>query len=182
MMKNNNIQAVICYNFTCQDKLFLDTNVWMCLYGPQKQRRTKVQIYSNAFKDILNAKCQIYIDVLIVSELINSWARFMQKVVAQNITQFKDFRSSPRFKLVAQNIAAEAKQVMSHCSPLESGFATLAIDDLLNDYAAGNSDFNDQVITELCKNNGLTLITHDSDFSNPEIPILTANNQLLGST
>ena len=178
----NNIQAVGGYSFTCQDKLFLDANIWMCLYGPQRWRRAKVQTYSKAFKDILNAKCQIYIDVLIVSELINSWARLMQKVVAQNISQFKDFRSSPHFKSVAQNIAADAKQIMSHCSPIESGFATLAIDDLLNDYAAGNSDFNDQVITELCKSNGLTLITHDSDFNSPEIPILTANNQLLGIT
>ena len=178
----NNIQAVGSYNFTYQDKLFLDANVWMCLYGPQRQRRAKVQIYSQAFKDILNAKCQIYIDVLIVSELINSWARLMQKVVAQNITQFKAFRNSPRFKSVAQNIAADAKQVMSHCSPIESGFGTLAIDDLLNNYAAGNSDFNDQVITELCKSNELTLITHDADFSTQGISILTANNQLLGIT
>ena len=53
------------------------------------------------------------------------------------------------------------------------------MDGLLTDYAAGNSDFNDQVITELCKNNGFTLITNDSDFKTQDIPILTANSNLL---
>ena len=178
----NNIQAVSGYNFTYQDKLFLDANIWMCLYGPQRQRRAKVQTYSKVFQDILHAKCQIYIDVLIVSELINSWARLKWGLVASCYRDFKAFRNSPHFKPVAQDIAADAKHVIGHCSPIESGFATLAIDDLLTDYDAGNSDFNDQVINELCKSNGLTLITHDSDFSSQGISILTANNQLLGIT
>ena len=50
---------------------------------------------------------------------------------------------------------------------------------LLNDYATGDYDFNDQVITEICKNNGFTLITNDGDFKTQEIPILTANAKLL---
>ena len=39
--------------------------------------------------------------------------------------------------------------------------------------------FNDQVITEICKNNGFTLITNDGDFKTQEISILTANAKLL---
>ena len=42
-------------------------------------------------------------------------------------------------------------------------------------------DFNDQVITEICKSNGFTLITNDSDFKTQEIPILTANTSLLAT-
>ena len=53
------------------------------------------------------------------------------------------------------------------------------MDNLLNDYATGDYDFNDQVITEICKNNGFTLITNDSDFKTQDIPILTANSKLL---
>ena len=127
------------------------------------------------FNDILNANSQIYIDVLIVSEFINSYARLKWKLVASHIKSFKAFRNSSYFKPVAQDIAADAKRVVDHCSRIESGFATLTIVDLLTEYAAGESDFNDQVITEICKSNGLTLITNDRDFRSQEIPILTAN-------
>ena len=170
----NNIQAVRSYNFTHRDKLFIDANIWLFLYGPQRQRGRGVKIYSRAFKSILNAKSQIYIDVLIVSEFINRYARLKWQLAASRYGNFKNFRDSAHFKPVAQDIAADAKRVISHCSRIESSFATLAIGDLLNDYAAGDSDFNDQVITELCKSNGLTLITNDRDFRSQEIPILTA--------
>ena len=162
------------YNFTPQDKLFLDANIWFYLYGPQKLGNRWARIYSMVFNDILNAKSQIYIDVLVISEFINSYARLKWKLVASHYRNFKNFRSSPHFKPVAQDIAADTKRVMSHCSQIDSGFATLAIADLLTDYVAGNSDFNDQVITEICKSNGLTLITNDRDFRSQEIPILTA--------
>lgn len=52
------------------------------------------------------------------------------------------------------------------------------MNELLKDYAAGDSDFNDQVIVELCKREDLTLVTHDGDFKGSGIPILTANKNL----
>ena len=82
---------------------------------------------------------------------------------------------------MAQNIAARVKQIMKHCARIESGFTMLPMNDLLDDYISGDSDFNDQVITEICKNNGFTLITNDGDFKTQEIPILTANQSLLGN-
>lgn len=169
------IVEVRAYNFTPQDKLFLDANIWLYLYGPQKPGNHWVRIYSAAFNRILNAESRIYIDVLVISEFINSYARLKWKLTASHYMNFKSFRNSPDFKPVAQDIAADAKRVVDYCSRLQSGFAALAMADLLSDYAAGNSDFNDQVITELCKNNGLTLITNDRDFRSQEIPILTAN-------
>lgn len=45
--------------------------------------------------------------------------------------------------------------------------------------AAGISDFNDQVLTTLCKRSGLKLVTDDGDFKGRGIPIITANQKLL---
>ncbi len=167
------------YNFSKKDQLFLDANIWLYLYGPQKPRYYWERIYSNVFKRIKNAKSQIYIDVLVVSEFINTYARRKWKLVAPRFKYFKNFRNSHHFKPVAKDITADAKRVMQHCLQIESGFKTLKIDDLLDDYAKGDSDYNDQVITELCKNNGFTLITDDRDFKTQEIQILTANRYLL---
>ena len=166
------------YNFTFQDRLFLDTNIWFYLYGPEGSKSHWVQLYSTVFNRILSAKSSIYIDVLVLSEFINTYARTQWRFVARHI-EFKDFRNSPRFKPVAQEIEAKVKSILGHCSRIESGFSTLTIDDLITDYAAGNSDFNDQVITEICRSSGLTLITHDRDFKGQGITILTANRRLL---
>ena len=170
------------YKFTYQDQLFLDTNIWFYIFGPQEpkyQSNHWMRIYSRVFKRILKAGSQIYIDVLIVSEFINRYARLKRDVDAPPHIAFKDFRNGPAFKPVAQDIADDVKKIMKCCSRIESSFTTLDITSLINDYATGDFDFNDQVITEICKNNGFTLITNDGDFKTQEIPILTANSKLL---
>ena len=167
------------YNFTAQDNLFLDANIWLYLYGPPKPRSYWRPIYTSVFNRMVRAKSRIYIDVLVVSEFINAYARMQQKIVAPHINTFKNFRSSPYFKPVAEGIADDVGLVLSYCSKTDSGFTALPMDDLLADYISGNFDFNDQVITEICQNNGFTLITNDSDFKTQEIPILTANSNLL---
>ena len=167
------------YNFTAQDKLFLDTNIWLYLYGPPKPRSYWRSIYASVFDRMLRVKSRIYIDVLVVSEFINAYARLKWRDASSYPNAFKTFRNSPDFKPVAQNITTHVKQIMKHCTRVESDFVTLPIDDLLADYISGDFDFNDQVITEICKNNGFTLITNDGDFKTQEISILTANAKLL---
>ena len=176
----NNALAVASYNFKSEDELFVDTNVWLFIYGPQKPGDTRVAAYSHALARILAAQSRIYIDVLIVSEFVNTYARLKWKLVAPHINQFKAFRKSVEFKPVAQDVAADVKRVLKHCSRIESSFEALDIDGLINQYGAGDSDFNDQVITELCKRNGLTLVTDDGDFDGQGIPVVTANKRLLG--
>lgn len=172
-------EAITGYTFTPADELLLDTNVWLLVYGPQKPGDTKVATYSQALAKILAAQCRVYIDVLIVSEFINTYARLKWKIVAPHINQFKAFRRSPDFKPVAQDIAADVRRVLNHCSRIENGFEALDIDGLIDEYAAGNADFNDQVIAALCKRKGLKLVTDDGDFSGQGIPVVTANKRLL---
>ena len=169
------------HNFTSKDKLFLDANIWLYLFSPREPADRWKQIYSEVFERILKANSRIYVDVLVLSEFINAYARTKWRAAAPHIRSFKDFRSGRGFKPVAEDITASVKEIVSHCSRIESGFTTLPINDLLADYITGDFDFNDQVITELCKSNGFTLITNDSDFNTQEIPILTANPSLLAT-
>ena len=50
---------------------------------------------------------------------------------------------------------------------------------MVDQYAKGNADFNDQMIVALCKENEFKLVTDDGDFHNQDISIVTANNRLL---
>ena len=140
-MTENNVQAVGSYTFSHRDKLFLDTNVWLYLFGPRQPRNHWNQIYSQVFNRILNANSQIYIDVLVVSEFINAYARMKQKVVAPYINNFKVFRGSLYFKPVVEDIADDVELVLSYCSKTESGFTALPMDDLIADYISGVFDF-----------------------------------------
>ncbi|MCJ7482780.1 MAG: PIN domain-containing protein [Thermodesulfovibrionales bacterium] len=172
-------EAVANYNFNPADKLLLDTNIWLLVYGPQKPVDKRVAVYSQALSNILAAQSHIYIDVLIVSEFINSYARSKWKLVAPHIKEFKTFRKSADFKLVAQDIAADIRQVLKHCTRVDSGFESLAIDTLVDEYAAGDFDFNDQILANLCKKDGLKMVTDDGDFKSRGIPVITANKRLL---
>jgi predicted nucleic acid-binding protein len=171
--------AIASYKFSASDELLLDTNIWIFVYGPQKPGNAKAAAYSQALAKILAARSQIYIDVLIVSEFINTYARLKWKIVAPHITDFKAFRRSQDFKPVAQDIAADVKQLLKHCARVENGFESLAIDALIDEYAAGDSDFNDQILTALCKRKRLKLVTDDGDFRGQGIPVVTANRKLL---
>jgi len=170
------------YVFKPADELLLDTNVWFFIYGPQKPGDRRVAIYSRALKNMLEAKSRIYIDVLIVSEFVNAYARQKYHYVCSSDLprpSFKQFRKRAAFKPIAQGIAAAVKRILQHCNRIASGFDMLDIATLVDEYEKGNSDFNDQVLTELCKSKGLTLVTDDADFANAGLTVVTANRRLL---
>lgn len=185
-MKNKAVD-VQNYHFQPQDKLFFDTNIWLIVFGPQEPRNIKkIRIYSSAFQRILKAKSKIYIDVLVVSEFINTYARqkWYLKKLDQNLAEkykesFKKFRNSSHFIPIAQQIATDTRRILQFCQKIEDGFGKLNTNRLINEYASGNHDFNDQVLGELCRSKGLKLITDDGDFKGEEVPILTANRKLL---
>jgi hypothetical protein len=102
-------------------------------------------------------------------------------VLGKPYKDFKKFRKSQDFKPIAQDIAADIQQILKHCLRIENGFETLAINELIAEYAVGNSDFNDQIITELCQKKKLKLITDDSDFRAQGVLVMTANKRLLSS-
>jgi predicted nucleic acid-binding protein len=175
----NKAISVANYNFAPEDELLLDTNIWLFVYGPQKPSNRKVATYSRALANILAANSRIYIDVLIVSEFINAYARLKWNVMGKPHGDFKRFRKSQDFKPIAKDIADDIKRVLNHCSRVENGFETLDIDGLIAEYAGGDSDFNDQVIAALCQRRGLKLVTDDGDFRGQGVPIVTANQRLL---
>ena len=170
------------YVFKASDELLFDANVWFFLYGPHRPGDPKATIYSGALKSILSAKSRVYIDVLIVSEFVNRYARLKHNLLRHRPgvpSDFKQFRSTSAFKAIAKDIAADTRNILTSCACVDSGFATLDIHSLMNEYGGGDSDFNDLVLADLCKSKGLKLVTDDGDIKGKNITILTANKRLL---
>ena len=82
------------------------------------------------FKRILNVQCRLFIDVLIVSEIINRLARM--KWNRSKYRQFKDYRDSNESEAEAVQLTSTVRQILRHCVRLESGFPLVDIESLLD--------------------------------------------------
>jgi len=178
---NPNARSIENYSFTPQDRLFFDANIWIDLYGPSEPGNRRVAIYSHAFDRILQAQCAVYLDVLVLSEFINRVARIHFELVkdSRNFKNFKEFRGDSLFQETAKEISGSVRTFLKGCERIDSLFPTVDMERIVTDYETATSDFNDLMIAEICRANQLTLITHDADFQNRNIPILTANRRLL---
>jgi predicted nucleic acid-binding protein len=175
---------VTTYRFTAADKLLLDANIWLAVQGPKGYAEWDVAAYSGILKRILAASCRPFIDVTILSEYLAKYLHIKYTFLAgQGITDLpkwgKPFRRSHYFAPAANDAVADAKRVLSFCQRTETAFAATDVFSLVDHVAQGKLDFNDLLIAETCRAQGLTLVTSDGDFKGLGISILTANRKLL---
>jgi len=169
------------YAFRETDNFLLDTNILLSVYGPNANQERYTQAYSDALMKMRVCGCKIFIDALVLSEFINRFAHwnYDQLPPERKPEKFKYYRTSDEFKKAAQEIADDTRRIVDYTTCIDSDFGSIDIDELLNEYELGNSDFNDLVIARLCKRRGFILVTHDGDFRSCGIDLLTANYRLL---
>ena len=157
MTMSKQIYRIDSYKFDSTDTLLFDTNIWLYLYSPQGMIHPLIKSkYASAFGRIRSAKSRILVDVLVLSEFINAYSRFVYNELpaATKPSNFKTFRSSVDFKAVAEEISKYSQRILGKTEPTESGFESINLRAMLNDYAAGKTDFNDQILAEMCKSEG----------------------------
>lgn len=169
------------YRFHEHDRLLLDANIWLFVYGPSPKQTERTRVYSAALRDMIASHSAIVLDVLVLSEFINRFARIEYGQLPPGLKpkDFKRFRNSPAFKPIAKDITVTVRNIMRIASRRASGFESADIDALLTAYELGSSDFNDLMLAELCKAQSLAFVTDDADFQGSDISILTANQRLL---
>jgi predicted nucleic acid-binding protein len=180
-MKNTTLD-IRTYSFAAADQLFFDANIWLYIYGPQRTPADwKSALYSRALSYALSAGSGLFVDVLVISEFINRYARLEHQVLLNTAAaaDFKQFRNSPNFKPIAQTIAGNVRRIMQHSRRVGSDFESLDIAALVSEYEIGSSDFNDQVLASLCRSRGFSLVTHDIDFNDRGLNVITANKHLM---
>lgn len=174
------------YTFTSGELLLFDANIWLYLYGPpndpKRQERWLSQLisdYSLALKRALHGGARILVDTLILSEYLNRYCRTEQGASPHKGLSFKDFRGTPFFqKTVLPKALADVRGILAIAELPPSTIDSGLMDLVLQTFGAGNSDFNDAVLAELCRKHGWTLVTHDGDFGQLGIRVLTENRRL----
>lgn len=182
-MTKNRAHSVLQYKFAKGERILIDANIWLSLFpAPSDSQRTSSVTYSAAFKAMLVAGVEMVVGSLILSEYLNRYCRIEYDVLhKKSYATYKKFRQSSDYALVGSKAAADAQQILKFCSRCDDSFAKADINRVLSDFAAGGIDFNDGLIVDCCNHNGFKLLTHDGDFTNGGIDILTDNKKLLAA-
>lgn len=162
-----------------------DANILVSLFsGLEPPGSVQVRNYSRVLKSIWQSRAVILLDVLVLSEFVNVCARkYYELAIAQGGVweNRKSYRQSAEFTMAAQTIARAAQQIVKIARRLDHPFSTWPIRDILNDYATGAWDVNDQLIIELCRHEQALLLTNDTDFTTGGITVLTTHPRLLAA-
>jgi predicted nucleic acid-binding protein len=171
--------------YSAADRIVFDANILVSLFsGLEPPGSPIVTNYSATLKNIRTGGATVLLDVLVLSEFVNVCARKEYDLACPfgpGRPPFKKFRGSPDFVPIAQAISRAADQIASFAVAVDHAFSKWPLKDLLNDYATGQHDVNDQCLVQLCRQENAFLLTNDRDFTQGGIALLTTNPALLRS-
>jgi predicted nucleic acid-binding protein len=174
-----NVHSIESYNFPVGKGYFFDTNIWLYIYGPISWPDQRSDVYSRALKKIRDSKGTIYINCMIISEFINTFSRIEFKQQSE-FSRYKEFRNSLRYRAIAQDIAYNVKKIFKSTLDCDPEHQTISFPEVMDLFEQGKYDFNDLLFAQVCRAKGLIFVTHDKDFSELGVEILTANEKLVG--
>lgn len=161
--------------------IFVDANVMMYLFWPTGQHNFENN-YAKVFSNLLKQKNRLFIDFLIISEVINRVLRneLQRLQILQRIapsTKFKDFRNSTDGSQTLDDIyTIFQKTILKYFEVVESSFSKTEIEKY---FTLDELDMIDKGIVTTCKKYNFILLTNDKDFKNSDIDILSGNPIIL---
>lgn len=177
------IHDVRTYVFDPTADYFLDANIWLFVYGPMTPvGDPRVATYSDALKRLRASGASTYIDVLVMSEVVNSWARFEYNRARDKGTftgAFKSFRSTTAYAQAAADIVAAMRSILQFAKRTGTPFANISLDRTFDAFEAGSVDFTDALICESCRGRRFIMVTDDGDMKDGGVDLVTANQRLI---
>jgi predicted nucleic acid-binding protein len=169
------------YPFSAGEKVLVDANIWLYLFpAPMNSQAPFAAQYSNGFARMIQGGAQPVLDPIILSEYLNRYCRIEWSGQYKTVYfDFKRFRKSPDFKNVAQTAALFARRIVAMCMVHATPVDTLDMDQAIDDFETGNLDFNDALLSDICKKHAFNLLTNDADFQAGDVEVLTTNPKLL---
>jgi predicted nucleic acid-binding protein len=157
--------------------VFVDANVLIYLFWPTGKQQWEID-YATAYLSLLKQANRLYVDFLVISEVINRILRIEHKK-KQSLTPFKQFRDSADGQQSLSDIYLIVEnQILSRFNVIGNAFS---LTDILNFLTVDSLDFLDKGILKTCQNNNFVLLTNDKDFKNVNIDILTCNPLILSN-
>lgn len=166
------------YTFSSSDNLFFDANVLIYLDGPIANINQKFQkVYADAFAKMITAKSNLFIDTTVISEFANRYLRFAYEPFRESLS-FKNFRDSSDGKKTISNICAILRRRLRYFSVSSVYVNNASLIGIIEEFDKLSGDLNDCIIANICRQNKLSLITHDGDMGSFDISIISANQKI----
>jgi len=156
-------------------KFFVDANVLIYLFWSTGSIKWEIE-YSTVFSSLLKQSNKLYVDFLVIAEVINQMLKTEHKKNFSTLL-FKQFRDSTDGQQVLSDIYLIVEnQILTQFEVTGNSFSKT---DILNFLKVDSLDFLDKGILKTCQDNGFILLTNDKDFKNADIDILTCNPIIL---
>lgn len=165
---------------------FFDTNVWMFVINPPPDPIVDGQPYLDFFDAIINLadndrckrKPKIYVNVLVITEVVNALLRAHLKArndSSADEINFKTYRATQHYEANLRSIKddfAIYRRYLLEDTPLDVHGL-----DLLQGMPT-NADYNDFIYATIAKEKSLIVVTHDRDYQDTGVDIITANTRI----
>lgn len=170
------------YTVKSVDSFFLDTNIWLLLFGDIADYRKKEQSeYSKVLQSILSRDCIVFLTSSVISEFSNvllrrSYNDWQSEVENVGKEFKKDFVGSESYLERVELISGLINKIIAlPCvQRMPDDFNAVQLDRILERFKI--IDFNDAYIAEICQSKSLKLVTNDRDFFHfkDEIDVISA--------
>jgi len=161
-------------------KFMFDTNIWIAINGYNRPHLTDV--YSHYYASILSGGNEVVINDYILGELFNRCCRIEYQLHHEDDPEcrlFKRRRMSENFCASMETVRDTCLNIVDDCIYEPAVGLDYDISSCIQLAASGELDFSDVVIREHCKAKNYILVSHDSDFKNCGIELVTANSTVL---
>ncbi|RXH52463.1 PIN domain-containing protein [Kurthia gibsonii] len=168
-----------------ENTYFLDTNIWLYLYGGIGSISQKtVDAYSELLSKIIEGKAKLVTTSLQISEFINAYFQIEYRaeleMLGKKRTEYsykKDYRKSESF-FITVNVMRKivSNKILKYAKKLDDNFSELEISEVLP--IDKEFDFNDEYYLYICEKNSITMVSHDRDMlsSTRNVTLITQHN------
>ncbi len=174
-------------------RYLFDANIWLAVLDTTFSHKT-LQPYINFFNSIINETevrdASIAVPATLLSEVINRMLRdvFYKEFCQTNTpmpgerNHFKNtYRKNPHYKIDLDNTCALIRAYHRKIEFVSDGIDKYTCRELIKNIPV-NLDINDYLYSKMALEQGLVIVTNDSDFMVEDVHILTTQHSLLQLT
>lgn len=158
--------------------VFFDANILIYLFWPTTSNtNSPANQYSSVLASLLQNGFKLFVNPTVVSEAINRILRIeFENYKIQNgndAITFKTYRDSIEGRQAQSDAYAVFNNRILNLFSIKD--KCLSKNDIKSFLFVNSLDFNDKIILDICKSNNLILLTHDKDYVETDIDVISAN-------
>lgn len=157
-----------------------DTNVWLAIDGGIIDER--MAPYSDFYSQARKTDNKVIVNDVILGEFFNRACRMQYELCyPEDLSRrnFKIVRSKPEFAEFMDSVRDTCLNMLEDCVYEPAFIQQSDLASLLKEAGTGTIDFSDIAVREHCRRNNYAIVSHDADFANCGLDLITANPRVL---